>query len=151
MWVKGPQANFFLLIDIGSSQSRLHLNWRYSNAVHWCFCIVASNVKRIPHKICAWLFICVICVIFIMIIIPCFVSTLDLFALILQALYSLSGRTFCRKISWSLEATRFMFRLFQIFWNFTGSSAAEMSVKFQGDTIIITPDLAASRLHEILR
>ena len=32
-----------------------------------------------------------------------------------------------------------------------GSSAAEMPVKFQSDQIIITPCIAASRLHEILR
>ena len=32
-----------------------------------------------------------------------------------------------------------------------GSSAAEMPAKFQSDTIIITPNLAASRLHEIWR
>ena len=34
-------------------------------------------------------------------------------------LYSLSGRTSYRKISWSLEATRFGFRLFQSLWNLT--------------------------------
>ena len=33
-------------------------------------------------------------------------------------------------------------------WNF-GSSAAEMLVKFQSDTIFMTPNLAASGLHEI--
>ena len=32
-----------------------------------------------------------------------------------------------------------------------GSSAAEMPVKFQSDTIITASDLAASRLHEIWR
>ena len=32
-----------------------------------------------------------------------------------------------------------------------GSSAAETAVKFQSDTIIITPNLAAVRLHEIWR
>ena len=32
---------------------------------------------------------------------------------------------------------------------YTGSSATEMLVKFQSDTIIITPDLAASKLHKI--
>ena len=31
-----------------------------------------------------------------------------------QGLYSLSGRTSYRKISWSLEDTRFRFRLFQM-------------------------------------
>ena len=32
-----------------------------------------------------------------------------------------------------------------------GSSAAEVPVKFQGDTMIQTTNLAASNLHEILR
>ena len=39
-------------------------------------------------------------------------------------LYSLSGKTSYRKISWSLEAARFGFKLFQSLWNLTGTSAA---------------------------
>ena len=39
-------------------------------------------------------------------------------------LYSLSGKTSYRKISWSLEAARFGFKLFQSLWNFAGTSAA---------------------------
>ena len=39
-------------------------------------------------------------------------------------LYSLSGKTSYHKISWSLEAARFGFRLFQLVWNLTGTSAA---------------------------
>ena len=39
-------------------------------------------------------------------------------------LYSLSGWKFYRKILWSLEATRFGFRLLQSLWNLTGNSAA---------------------------
>ena len=35
----------------------------------------------------------------------------------------LSGRASYCKISWSLEAKRFRFRLFQSFWNSTGTSA----------------------------
>ena len=42
----------------------------------------------------------------------------------LQGLYSLSGKTSYRKISWSLEAARFVFRLFQSRWNLTSISAA---------------------------
>ena len=38
--------------------------------------------------------------------------------------YSQSGRTPYRKISWSLKAARFRFRLFQSLWNLTGISAA---------------------------
>ena len=39
-------------------------------------------------------------------------------------LYSLSGKTSYRKISWSLEAARFGFKLFQLLWNLAGTSAA---------------------------
>ena len=41
-----------------------------------------------------------------------------------QGLYSLSGKTSYRKISWSLEAARFRFELFQSLWNLAGTSAA---------------------------
>ena len=41
-----------------------------------------------------------------------------------QGLYSLSGKTSDRKISWSLEAARFGFKLFQSLWNLAGASAA---------------------------
>ena len=68
-----------------------------------------------------------------------------------QGLYSLSGKTSYRKISWSLEAAIFGFKLFQSLWNLAGTSAAEVSVKFQSDTTIATSNLAASRLHEIWR
>ena len=39
-------------------------------------------------------------------------------------LYSLSGKTSYRKISRSLEAARFEFKLFQSLWNLAGTSAA---------------------------
>ena len=45
----------------------------------------------------------------------------------LQGLYSLSRRTSYRRISWSLEATRFGFILFQSLWNLTSTSAAALS------------------------
>ena len=38
--------------------------------------------------------------------------------------HSLSGKTSYRKISWSLEAARFGFKLFQLLWNLAGTSAA---------------------------
>ena len=60
------------------------------------------------------------------------------------ALHSLSGPTSYRKFSWSLEAVRFGFRLFQTL------SAAQMPVKLHGEKIIITPNLAASGLNEIV-
>ena len=67
----------------------------------------------------------------------------------IQGLYSLNERTSYRKISRSLEAARFGFRLFQFLWNMTGTSAgvaAEMPVRFQSDMIILTSNLSASRL-----
>ena len=42
----------------------------------------------------------------------------------LLGLYSLSDKTSYRKISWSLEAARFGFKLFQSLWNLAGTSAA---------------------------
>ena len=42
-------------------------------------------------------------------------------------LYSLSGRTSSREISWSLEAAKFGFRLFQSLWKLTGASEAALS------------------------
>ena len=41
-----------------------------------------------------------------------------------QGLYLLSGKTSYPKISWSLEAARFGFKLFQSLWNLAGTSAA---------------------------
>ena len=43
---------------------------------------------------------------------------------IVQGLYSLSGKTSYRKISWSLEAARFGLKLFQSLCNLAGTSAA---------------------------
>ena len=45
-----------------------------------------------------------------------------------QGLYSLSGKTSYRKISWTLEAARFEFRLFQSLWNLTGTSGAALPI-----------------------
>ena len=42
----------------------------------------------------------------------------------IQGLYSLSGKTSYRKISWSLEAARFGFKVFQSLWNLAGTWAA---------------------------
>ena len=44
-----------------------------------------------------------------------------------QGLHSLSGKTSYRKISWSLEAARFWFKLFQSLLNMAGTSAAALS------------------------
>ena len=43
-----------------------------------------------------------------------------------HGLYSLSGKTSYRKISWSIEAARFRFRIFQSLWNLTGTLAAAL-------------------------
>ena len=43
---------------------------------------------------------------------------------IIQGLYSLSGQTSYRKISWSIEAVRFRFILFQSLWNLTALSGS---------------------------
>ena len=66
-------------------------------------------------------------------------------------LYSLSGRTSYRKISWSLEATRFGFILFQSFWNLTGPSAAVLPRCLSNFRAIRWSNLATSRLREIWR
>ena len=68
-----------------------------------------------------------------------------------QGLYSLSGKSSYRKISWSLEAARFGFRIFQSFWNLTDTSTAALPVRFQSNMIITTSNLVVSKLHEILR
>ena len=68
--------------------------------------------------------------------------------------YSLSGRTPYGEISWSLEVARFASKLFPMALKFDrhlGSSAAKMPIKLQSDTIIVTFDLVASRLHEVWR
>ena len=59
-------------------------------------------------------------------------------------LYSLSGETSYLKISWSHEAARFGFILFQSLCNLTGASAASLP-RCLPNTVIITSYLAASR------
>ena len=60
-------------------------------------------------------------------------------------LYSLSGKTSYRQISWSLEIRCCNGRIALKF------GAAEVPAKFQSDWKSLNPNLAASRLHEILR
>ena len=69
-------------------------------------------------------------------------------------LYSLSGKTSYRQISWSLEAARLGVIIITPLWNLTGTSAALLPmgpVKFQSNWKSLDPNLGASRLHEILR
>ena len=49
---------------------------------------------------------------------------------------SISEKTTYRKISWSLEAARFVFRIALKFDRHFGSIAADVPVKFQSDTTI---------------
>ena len=68
-----------------------------------------------------------------------------------QGLYSLSGKTSYRKISWSLEATRFGFKLFQSLWNLAGNSAALLPrclLNFRGIRPLQHP---ISRLRDFMR
>ena len=69
-----------------------------------------------------------------------------------QSLYSLSGRTSYRKISWSLEPGRSVLRPSlkgaMKFDMHIDSNAAEVPVRFQTDTIIITFNREMSALIE---
>ena len=69
-----------------------------------------------------------------------------------EPIWILSGWKFYRKVSGKRREIRF--KTFQIALTFDrhlSGSAAEMPVKCQSDTVIITPNFAASKHHEILR
>ena len=72
-----------------------------------------------------------------------------------QGMHSLSERTSCHKSSWSLEATKFGFRLFQLLWNLAGTSEALLprclSIFRAIEPLVITSNLATLKLHQILR
>ena len=71
-----------------------------------------------------------------------------------MGLYSLSGKTSYHQISWSLEAARLdvaMVVSLRKFDRHLGSIAAEEPVKFKSDWKSLNQNLAASKLHEILR
>ena len=55
-----------------------------------------------------------------------------------QGLYSISGKTSYRQISWSLEAARLDVAMVVSLWNLTGIPA-----KFQSDWKSLNPNLAA--------
>ena len=66
----------------------------------------------------------------------------------------ISSQASFRVISLSLEATRLGVLMIESLWKFDrhlGSAAAEVHVKLQSDWRSLNPNLAASRLHEILR
>ena len=65
-----------------------------------------------------------------------------------------SGKTFYRQISWRLEAARLGVIMIVSLWNLTGISAALLPRCLLNSRAIgksPNPNLAASRLHEILR
>ena len=66
-------------------------------------------------------------------------------------LYSLSGKTSYRQISWSLEAAGLDVAMVVSLWNLTGTSAAALPRYLPNFIAIGKANLAASRLHEILR
>ena len=70
-----------------------------------------------------------------------------------MGLQSLSRRGYYCKISWSLEAAGFGFRLpnRSEIWQAPRKQRCWYACQFKDDTITIKPNLAASRLHEILR
>ena len=66
-------------------------------------------------------------------------------------LYSLSGKTSYRKISWSLEAARFGSKLFQSLWNLAGTSAALLSMCLSNFWAIRPLQHPISRLRDYTR
>ena len=66
-------------------------------------------------------------------------------------LYSLSGKTSYRKISWSLEAARFGFKLFQLLWNLTSPSAAALPRYLSNFRAIRPLQHPISRLRDFTR
>ena len=68
-----------------------------------------------------------------------------------QGLYSLIGKTSYRKISWSLEAARFGFKLFQSLWNLAGTSAALLPRCLSNFRAIRPLQHPISRLREFTR
>ena len=71
-----------------------------------------------------------------------------------QGPVSISDTTSYCKISHSLEGAKFEFRIARFALKFDrqlGSRAVDVPVKFQSHALIQTTNLAASRLHEILR
>ena len=66
-------------------------------------------------------------------------------------LYSLSGKTSYRKISWILEAARFGFKLFQSLWNLAGTSAALLPRCLTNFRAIRPLQHPISRLRDVTR
>ena len=62
----------------------------------------------------------------------------------IQGLYSLSGKTSYRKISWRREIDCYIDSIAMTFERHLGSAAAEVPLKFQSDWNCLNPNLAAS-------
>ena len=69
----------------------------------------------------------------------------------LLGLYSLSGETSYRKISWSLEAARFGSKLFQSLWNLAGTSATLLPMCLSNFRAIRPLQHPISRLRDFTR
>ena len=88
----------WLWVPVVASHIHLSLHPKTLKLTDWC--------GKIPHRL--W---------------PTSTNTLP-WGGVNQGLYSLSGKTSYRKISWSLEAARLWSKLFQSLWNLSGTSAA---------------------------
>ena len=78
-------------------------------------------------------------------------KAVNIMRLQLWGLHSLISQMSFHQISHNLETARLKFRVLRplkYHWRL-GSAAAEAPVRFRGGSIILTPDLTASRLHEI--
>ena len=71
--------------------------------------------------------------------------------LLIQGVYSLSGRTYCRQISWSLEATRVDVIIIVPLWNLTGISAALLPMCLSNFKTIGKVETRISRLRDFTR
>ena len=69
----------------------------------------------------------------------------------IQGLYSVTGPTPSRNISWSLEAVRFRFRIFQSLYNLTGTSAAALPGCLSNLRVIQSLVHPISRLRDFTR
>ena len=68
-----------------------------------------------------------------------------------QGSVSISDKTYYRKISWSLDAARFVFRIVRQLWNLTGTSAALLPTWLSNFTAIRYFKLPISRLRDFTR
>ena len=64
---------------------------------------------------------------------------------------SISSKTSYRKISWSLDAARFVFRTVRSLWNLTGTSAALLLTHLSNVKVMRWFKLPISRLRDFMR